>query len=230
MPTVLLTGASRGIGFEFARQYSAEGWRVLATCRRPEAPGQLGALAERSGGLVSVHRLDVASGEQIGTLAGELSDLDLDLLINNAGIYPESHALGRIDYEAWVQAFRVNTLAPVRMVEAFLPALLRTRSPLIVNITSKMGSIADNTSGGSYAYRTSKTALNMAGVNLAHDLRDRGVTVLTLHPGWVATEMGGGSAPLSVEESVSGMRRVIAAAGAEHTGRFLGYDGAEIPW
>lgn len=230
MPTLLLTGASRGMGFEFARQYSAEGWRVLATCRRPETPGPLGALATRSARTVSVHRLDVASPEQIAALAGELADLELDLLINNAGVYPESHPLGRIDFEAWEGAFRVNTIAPVRMAEAFLPALLRAPSPMIVNITTKMGSIADNTSGGSYAYRTSKAALNMAGVNLAHDLRSRGVTVLTLHPGWVATEMGGAGAPLAVTESVSGMRRVIAAADLAHSGRFFGYDGAEIPW
>ncbi|MDQ7005678.1 MAG: SDR family oxidoreductase [Acidobacteriota bacterium] len=230
MPTVLVTGASRGLGFEFVRQYAAEGWRVVATCRRPEAAERLGALASRSPGSVSLHSLDVASPAAITDLAAELGETAIDLLINNAGVYPPALPLGQIDYPAWEQAFRVNTLAPVRMVEAFLPALARARAPRVANITSKMGSIADNTSGGSYAYRASKTALNMVTANLAHDLRERGITVLGLHPGWVATAMGGAGAPLDVETSVAGMRRVIAAAKSAHSGRFLAYDGSEIPW
>lgn len=230
MPTLLLTGASRGIGFEFARQYSAEGWRVLATCRRPEAPGQLGALATRSAGTVSVHRLDVASPEQIAALAGGLADLELDLLINNAGVYPESHPLGGIDFEAWEEAFRVNTIAPVRMAEAFLPALLRAPSPVIVNITSKMGSIADNTSGGCYGYRASKAALNALNKSLAIDLAGEGFTCVVLHPGWVRTEMGGAAAPLEARESVAGMLRVIDELDPSRSGQFIDFEGEQVPW
>ena len=230
MSIVLLTGANRGLGLEFARQYAAEGWQVLAACRRPDAAESLRALAAESAGRVSLHTLDLAAPEQIADLARELAGVELDLLINNAGIYPPSHPLGQIDYPAWEQAFRINSLAPVMMAEAFAPALARAPAPRIVNITSKMGSIDDNSSGGSYAYRCSKTALNMASVNLAHDLREQGITVLILHPGWVATSMGGPGAPLDVEQSVTGMRRVIAGADLRHSGRLFAYDGSEIPW
>jgi len=230
MPSVLITGAGRGLGLEFVRQYAAEGWNVLACCRNPAAAAELSQLAAPPGASITIHALDVARPEQIGALAAELATGSLDLLINNAGVYPVRADLGTLVYDAWVEGTEVNTLGPVRMTEALLGPLSRGDGAKVVNITSKMGSIADNSSGGSYGYRASKAALNMASVCLAHDLRPRGIVVLILHPGWVETDMGGAGAPVSVEESVGGMRRVIAESSLEDSGKFLAFDGEEVPW
>ena len=161
MPTVLITGANRGIGLEFVRQYAEDGWQVHACSRHTDAPA-LSHLAEQQGDNIHLHQLDVADHSQIDQLAKRLSDTPIDVLISNAGIYPGGAAetFGTIDYDAWVKAFQVNTMAPLKMAEAFIENVARGSEKKIVNITSKMGSIDDNTSGGYYLYRSSKTALN----------------------------------------------------------------------
>jgi NAD(P)-dependent dehydrogenase (short-subunit alcohol dehydrogenase family) len=179
-----------------------------------------------------VLRLDVADFGQMDALAVELSGQPIDVLLNNAGIYGDSEhgAFGALDYAAWERTLRVNLVAPVRMAECFLPNLLLGERRLIVSLSSLMGSIADNQGGGSLLYRSSKAALNAAMKTLSIDLRFKRVGVLILHPGWVRTDMGGGNAPLSVEESVDGMLRVIEDFSPEQSGAFFNYAGKRLPW
>lgn len=232
MKTTLITGANRGIGLEFCRQYAADGWRVLACSRIPERSDALNRLASQYPELIKVHALDVADHVEIERLAQVLVDESIDLLINNAGIYPDSDksGFGHTDYAEWVQAFRINTMAPLKMAEEFATQITRSRQKAIITITSKMGSIADNGSGGTYLYRSSKAAVNMVVKSLAIDLKPLGITAVVFHPGWVKTDMGGPSALISAEQSVSGMRQVIGRLTMAESGRFFGYDGQDIPW
>lgn len=225
MPTVLLTGANRGIGLAFAGAYAADGWRVLATCRNPRAAGELGAVK----GDVQVHPLDVADDGAIGALAQSLKGEAIDLLINNAGISADD-AFGRTDTDDWLRAFLINSIAPIHVLEAFLPHLERGREKTAVALTSKMGSIADNGSGGSYIYRSSKAALNAAMKSAAIDLRPRGIKVAVFHPGWVRTEMGGPNGLIDTTASVAGLRAKIAALTPAESGGFFNYDGKALPW
>jgi NAD(P)-dependent dehydrogenase (short-subunit alcohol dehydrogenase family) len=227
MSTCLITGASRGLGLEFARQYAAEGWRVLATCRDPNTAGPLAALA----GDVSVHALDVADFAKADQLAKTLKGTSIDVLINNAGIYGQHAApFDRLDYDTWADVLRINTLAPLKVSAAFVDHVARSEGKRIVTVSSKMGSIDDNTSGGSYAYRSAKAAVNAAMKSLAIDLRPRRIIVAVLNPGWVRTDMGGPNASIGAEESVAGMRRVIDGLSLADTGRFFDFNGASIPW
>jgi NAD(P)-dependent dehydrogenase (short-subunit alcohol dehydrogenase family) len=155
MPSVLITGANRGIGLEFARQYAAEGWVVFASCRNPKAAKELANLVKRSGGKLTVVQMDVTDGESVRNAARQLGNEAIDLLINNAGISGiPGQRTGHIDYENWLRVLDVNTMGPLRVVEAFVDHIARSDRRLIVTITSGMGSIAENTSGGSIAYRT----------------------------------------------------------------------------
>mgnify|MGYP003666686410 FL=1 len=226
MPTLLITGSNRGLGLEFVRQYAAEGWRVYACCRSPASASELEALASDS---VTIHALDVGDFAAIEALARELGGVAIDLLINNAGVFGDGSPLGSVNYEVFRKTLEINTLAPLRVTECFLPHLEAGSLKKIAHVTSRMGSIADNTSGGRYAYRSSKAALNMVNKSLSQDLGSRALTVV-LHPGWVATDMGGANAPLQAPESVAGMRKVIAGLSPEDTGRFFNYDGDLLPW
>ena len=232
MKTALITGANRGIGLEFCRQYAAEGWRVLACSRYPEKSDELNRLATGNPELIIVHALDVADHVEIDRLAQVLAGESIDLLINNAGIYPDSDksGFGHTDYAGWLQAFRINTMAPLKMAETFAAQIARGKQKTIVTITSKMGSIADNSGGGSYLYRSSKAAVNMVVKSLAIDLKPLGITAVVFHPGWVKTDMGGPNAMISAEQSVSGMRQVISGLSSADSGKFFGYDGQAIPW
>lgn len=232
MKTTLITGANRGIGLEFSRQYAADGWRVLACSRYPEKSDELNKLAARYPELIKVHALDVADHVQIDRLAQLLADESIDLLINNAGIYPDSDksGFGHTDYAGWIQAFRINTMAPLKMAETFATQIARGKQKTIVTITSKMGSIADNSGGGSYLYRSSKAAVNMVVKSLAIDLKPLGITAVVVHPGWVKTDMGGPNAMISAEQSVAGIRQVIDSLTLESSGTFFAYDGQVIPW
>ena len=232
MDTTLITGANRGIGLEFCRQYAADGWRVLACSRYPEKSDALNKLAAQYPEQIKIHALDVADHVQIDRLAHVLADESIDLLINNAGIYPDSDksGFGHTDYAEWIEAFRINTMAPLKMAETFATQIARGKQKTIVTITSKMGSIADNSGGGSYLYRSSKAAVNMVVKSLAIDLKPIGITAVVFHPGWVKTDMGGPNALISAEQSVSGIRQEIARLTIADSGRFFAYDGQEIPW
>jgi len=232
MKTTLITGANRGIGLEFTKQYAADGWRVIACSRHPENSDALNKLAIQYPDLVKIQALDVADHVQIERLAQILANESIDLLINNAGIYPASDAggLGHTDYADWLLAFRINTMAPLKMAETFTAQIARSKQKTIVTISSKMGSVADNSSGGNYLYRSSKTAVNMVVKSLAIDLKPVGITAVILNPGWVKTDMGGPNAMISTEQSVSGIRQVISKLTIADSGKFFDYDGRMIPW
>ena len=217
MPKVLITGANRGLGLEFARQYKNAGWEIVATAR--ESSPELDDLG------VEVDKLemdDLDAVERFGKRFGRL-----DLLIANAGTYGPREVRDAKAGRQWAETFIVNTIAPFLLAQSVLPAVKSARGKLIA-VSTKMGSIADNTSGGFIAYRSSKSALNSAWRSLAVDNPD--VVCAVLHPGWVQTRMGGSSAPLEPQESIAGMRRVIDSLGPEQSGGFFAYDGAEVPW
>lgn len=231
MPSLLITGAGRGIGLAFSRQYAAAGWRVFATCRAPAGAAELRAIAEANPDRLSLHPLDVGDRGAIGLLADELASEPLDMLLNNAGIYgPKPQDLGDVHDAAWAEVFDTNVMGPLRMTEAFAPHLERGGRKLIVTVSSRMGSMGANESGGAYIYRSSKAALNAVVKSLAIDLGARGMVCVCFHPGWVSSDMGGPGAPLTPEDSAAAMGRVIDGLGAGDNGRFLNYDGEAIPW
>jgi NAD(P)-dependent dehydrogenase (short-subunit alcohol dehydrogenase family) len=224
MPTVLITGAGRGLGLEFARQYAASGWRVIATTRAPAKAEALRAL-----GGVAIYGLDVADLAAVAGLGRELARDSIDVLIANAGTAgPGEMTPEAIDPEAWAEAFRVNCMAPLALAGALVAAVARSEQRKMIAITSKLGSMGANGNGGLYAYRSSKAALNAVWRSFALDHPE--IIAALLHPGWVRTEMGGSQALLAPEESVAGLRRVIAGLSKADTGRFYNYDGSPIPW
>lgn len=231
MPTVLITGASRGLGLEFARQYAADGWRVIAACRKPAAAKALKAVKGAKGGTVSIEKLDVDDDASVTALSKKYARDAIDLLVNNAGIYgPREMTPDNIDYAAWERVLRTNTMAPLRVAAAFLPQVAKSDRKTIATVTSWMGSVAANEGGGHYLYRSSKAAVNMVMKSLSIDVADKGVTVVLLHPGWVKTDMGGPDAAIEAPESVTGMRAVIAKAKKKDSGKFFNYDGSPMPW
>jgi NAD(P)-dependent dehydrogenase (short-subunit alcohol dehydrogenase family) len=230
MLSTLITGANRGLGLEFTRQYLADGWRVYAACRDPASASELRRLTEGSDKL-QILAVDVTDQASINAAAVELDDQAIDLLLNNAGIIgPRGQTIGNIDYEAWAEVFAVNTMGPMRVSEAFVEHVARSDRKLIVTLTSGVGSLADNTSGGSIVYRSSKAAVNMVMRSLAIDLAPRGITCVVVNPGWVRTEMGGPNASLEPSESISRLRRLIATLGPEQSGKFFNHTGHEYPW
>ena len=230
MSSILITGTNRGIGLELTRQFAADGWEVLACTRNPAAATGLSALAQEYGS-IRVYELDVTNYGQLDELAGQLQGVAIDVLVNNAGVLaPRVQFPDQVDPAGWRQILEVNTIAPLMIVRAFLPHISRSDKKLIANISSSVGSIEENTSGGSYFYRSSKTALNQVGKSLSVDLADRGITVLQLHPGWVLTDMGGPSAMITAEVSVAGLRKLIQSATPQQNGHFYRYNGEEIPW
>jgi NAD(P)-dependent dehydrogenase (short-subunit alcohol dehydrogenase family) len=219
MPHVLITGANRGLGLEFARQYKEAGWDVVATAR--QSSPELEALGVR------VETLDMRDLDAVERFGDRLDRLDL--LIANAGTYGPREVTSADEAREWAETFVTNTIAPFLLAQSVLP-LVEASSGKLIAVSTKMGSIEDNTSGGFIAYRSSKAALNAAWRNLAIEVRNRGVAAAVLHPGWVQTRMGGASAPLEPEESVAGMRKVIEGIGPEQSGGFFSYDGTTVPW
>lgn len=229
MATVLVTGANRGLGFEFVRQLVDRGDEVIATRRGGAAAGELDALGDA--GNLRVLELDVRDGDSIAGFARRLDGRAIDILINNAGVYgPRGAAFGELDGGSWAEVIGVNSIAPMLLAQKLLPNLRGDGARKLVFITSKMGSIADNRGGGSYIYRSSKSALNAAVKSLAVDLAGENFVSLLLHPGWVRTDMGGPNALIDTATSVGGMLRVIDRAGPAESGGFFAYDGAVIPW
>jgi NAD(P)-dependent dehydrogenase (short-subunit alcohol dehydrogenase family) len=231
MPSVLITGANRGLGLEFARQYLVDGWQVYAACRDPASASELRQLTEDSGGRLRILAIDVTDAGSVKAAAIELDGQAIDLLLNNSGIIgPHGQTIGNIDYDAWAEVLEVNTMGPMRVSEAFVDNVARSDRKLIVTLTSGMGSLADNTSGGSIAYRSSKAAVNMVMRSLAIDLTSRGISCVVVNPGWVQTEMGGANATLTPLESVTALRGLIETLGSAQSGKFFNYDGREYAW
>jgi NAD(P)-dependent dehydrogenase (short-subunit alcohol dehydrogenase family) len=231
MPSTLITGANRGIGLEFARQYLADGWQVYAACRDPDSASEPRRLAQASDHNLRIMALDVTDSASVKAAAAELDGQAIDLLLNNAGVGgPRGQTIGNIDYTAWAKVLDVNTMGPLRVAEAFVDHVARSERKLIVTLTSGMGSIADNTSGGAFAYRSSKAAVNMVVRSLAIDLAPRGITCVVVNPGWVRTDMGGSHATLTPAESVKRLRDLIETLGPAQSGKFYNHDGREYPW
>jgi NAD(P)-dependent dehydrogenase (short-subunit alcohol dehydrogenase family) len=189
--TILITGASRGLGFEFARQYAAEGWRVFVACRNPAAATKFQHLAQDTECILKVIAMVVTDAKSVREAAVQLKDVAIGLLINSAGIAgPWGQKTGNVDYASWAYVFAVNLMGPLRAIESFSDHTARSERRLVVTITSGMGSLADNTLGGSIAYCSSKAAVNMVMRSAAIDLAPRGITCVLLNPGWVRTDMG----------------------------------------
>jgi NAD(P)-dependent dehydrogenase (short-subunit alcohol dehydrogenase family) len=227
---ILITGAGRGLGLELARQYADDGWTVFATCRDPGKASALSRLAD-SNHRVSVFGLDVTDIDGISKLSQLLKEEWIDVLFNNAGTgIPKVQDFGSIDEKAWIEAFTINVIGPLKMAESFIHQVARSDQKIIATMSSIMGSIAENTYGNYYVYRSTKAAVNMVMKSLASDLYDKQIISICLHPGWVRTDLGGTQAPLETEESVRGIRRVLASLTLKDSGRFLTYEGAELPW
>jgi NAD(P)-dependent dehydrogenase (short-subunit alcohol dehydrogenase family) len=216
MPTLFVTGANRGLGLELVRQYRADGWDVIATVR--ETSPDLEALG------AEVRTLDMADA---GAVSATRAGRPLDLVIANAGTYGPRDAQDAASANEWLQTFAINTLAPYLLAQALLPEVKAAGGKLIA-ISTRMASISDNSSGGFLAYRSSKTALNMAWRTLA--LANPGLVCVPLHPGWVQTRMGGSNAPITPEQSIAGMRKVIAGLSEQDSGEFLDFEGRSVPW
>ena len=236
MPGVLISGASRGLGLEFVRQYLDDNWSVVALCRDPGGATELQELSSTHDAL-DVLECDVTDFSAIDDVAAALEGRPLDVLVNNAGLFgPKREAdgdfrqsFGHLDYDVVTEVLRVNTLAPLKLCETLVDNVTRSEQKKMVTISSALGSIA-NTDTGLYAYRTSKAAVNMAMATLARELAPRGAIVAVLNPGWVKTDMGGAHAALEIADSIRSLRRVIADLSPAQNGRFLDYDGSEIPW
>lgn len=227
---LFITGANRGIGLEMVKQFSQSGWRISACCRNPESATELTALAA-SNNDIQVYPLDVTDYQAVANLAEQLQGEHYDLLINNAGIYgPKGSSLKDLDIEAWRQVFETNTIAPLKLIQAFSPHVAASQGKQIAILSSKMGSISDNQSGSAYIYRSSKTALNQVIKSLSIDLAPQGIKVIALHPGWVRTAMGGPNGLIDSKQSVAGLKQVMTAGDEVKSGHFYNYDGSEIDW
>lgn len=226
MPTILITGANRGIGLQLARLYAADGWTVIATARDVAAASALAALP----GDITVEPLEVTDHSAIRTLAAKYAGRPIDVLWNNAGVIGRNSAtLGQIDADELRDTLMINTYAPILIAEAFRAHVIASAQKKMAFTSSRLGSIELN-GGGRYSYGPSKAGLNMACKALAGDLRGQGVIVLPLHPGHVATDMGGASAPVQPDESAAGMKRIVDAATMADSARFVDYRGEAIPW
>lgn len=230
MKTVLVTGTNRGLGLEFVKQYLEAGNRVIATAREPRQCAPLQALLEQYPKQLTLHALDVTSAESRKAFSKAVGDRAIHLLINNAGVHGGWGQLGKLDEAEWLKCLHINTIAPIKLVEELRANLVNAEQATVALLSSKMGSISDNTSGGSYIYRSSKAALNAAAKSLAVDLAGEKIKVVMLHPGWVRTDMGGPNALIDAPTSISGMRRVLANLTWERSGQFIAYDGTVIPW
>ncbi len=236
MLTVLISGANRGLGLEFARQYLETGWKVHATCRDCSSAAELKMLGEQYKDL-HIHELELSDFNQIDKLAGKLEKQAIDLLINNAGLFgPKPIAekdfrqkFTHLDYQIWMDLFTVNTMAPVKMAEALLENIRAGVEKKIVTISSIVGSIAEGEKG-LVGYPSSKAAVNMAMATLAHELEDENIIVNAVNPGWVKTDMGGAAAPLEIVDSIQQLRALFENMSMDRSGMFLDYDGNIIPW
>jgi NAD(P)-dependent dehydrogenase (short-subunit alcohol dehydrogenase family) len=233
MSTVLITGANRGLGLEFARQYSADGWDVIATARNPKQSEELERLAKSKS--VFLQMLDVTSNESVKHLAEVLNGRPVDLLILNSAIFTRGgNKLGELNYAGWRESFETNVLGVMRVAEALIENVAASKRKQIVAISTGMGSLQTLGTtigfGSAYQYRSSKAALNMAMSILTKEVEPKGISVLIFNPGWVQTDMGGPNAILTPEQSIAGMRKVLDGNSMELTGKFLSYDGSTWPW
>ena len=227
MLTVLITGANRGLGLEFAKQYAADGWSVIATCRNPIGVGELAKIE----GDIAVYGLDVNNPPSLDRFVADLDGRAIDVLINNAGVYgPKGITAKDVTVEDWMPVMQTNMMAPLFLARALLDNVAKGDRKLIVNISSVMGSVQKGAAGSEYIYRSSKAALNMVMACYAQEIASTKIAVVMFHPGWVQTDMGGPSATLTPTQSITGLRSSIEKLSFEDTGKFMNYDGTPMPW
>ena len=224
MTTIMITGANRGLGLEFARQFYNEEYRVIATCRNPKDANKLNAIGD-----IDVHSLDVTEDKSVAILADKLRGENIDILINNAGVIGQRDGFGKLDYDIWAETMDTNVFGPMRVAEAFINNVMNSEKKQMIFITSRMGSITEAVPNA-YVYRSSKAALNMAVKCLSAELEEKGLIAVLFHPGHVQTDMGGQAAPVTPQKSIEGMKNQIVALTRDDNGRFLSYDGHQIPW
>ena len=230
MKNVLITGANRGLGLGFVKNYLGKNINVVSTTRELKSSKELLALKERFPNNLEIFELDLLKEGAGYALANFLGDRPIDILINNAGVGSTNQHLQAVSPKPWLEVLKVNLIAPLMVTQSIIDNVKKGSDKKIYFLSSQLGSIADNTSGGMYIYRSSKTGLNQVVKSLAVDLKPQGITVVSLHPGWVKTDMGGPNAPVSIDESIEGMMQVIYSTDIRDTGRFLNYDGKELPW
>ncbi|MET2949824.1 SDR family oxidoreductase [Vibrio owensii] len=230
MSTVLITGANRGLGLEFVRQYANKGWHVLAACRAPESANALNELAKNNDNIEPL-TLDVTKESDINALADSLNGRPIDHLILNAGVLGDDCAkLGEMTQVKWLEVLTINTVAPALLIQALQDNVAASELKTIIGISTRVASLGDNSSGNMYSYRTSKAALNQILVSAAQNLREKEVKTLAIHPGWVQTDMGGKDATFTAEQSVSGIINVASNLTLEESGSFRVFDGSSIEW
>ncbi len=226
MYTVLITGANRGLGLEMVKQYSAEGWQVIACCREPNQADALHKLSKE----IKILKLDVSDTRSIKDLIHHVGNQSIDILLNNAGVLPEDQAFGTIEAELLIDTFKINTVAPFILAEGLFKNIAASSLKVIANMSSVMGSLSQNSSGGNYAYRSTKAALNAITKSMAIDLKPHGIKLVVLHPGWVQTDMGGANAMITPEESVQNILKVLSNLSLTDSGSFIRYDGSKLTW
>ena len=230
MKNILITGASRGLGLGFAKKCLKKDKHVLATVRDIKGSKELLALKEKFPNNLEIFELDLLK-ESVGyTLENFLGDRPIDIVINNAGVGSTKQYFEAVSPKPWLEVLKVNLIAPLMITQSIINNVKKGSDKKIYFLSSQLGSIGDNASGGMYIYRSSKTGLNQVVKSLSVDLKPQGITVVSLHPGWVKTDMGGPNAPVSIDESIEGMMQVIDTTDIRDTGRFLNYDGKELPW
>ncbi len=230
MKKILITGANRGLGLEHTRRFVDQGVFVYATARVPHEADELNLLAVQYPALVKVLAYDATNSDAPAQLAAELDKVALDLVLFNAGVNGKRLNFGEIDSDSALQLFQINALAPLKLAEALVQNVAKSERKIYAFQSSLMGSVGDNGSSGSYAYRISKCALNMVVKNIAIDLKAQGVIAVALHPGWVKTRMGGEQAPLSLTESVQGQQHLLSSLSLAQSGGFFNFDGKSLPW
>lgn len=229
MPTLFITGANRGIGLEFAKQYAQQGWRVIATCRQPDEAENLKKLQQEFA--LEILALDVTNEQQIAAIKQTLKNTAIDVLLLNAGIYgPVNAFLGNIHKQDLQELFLINTIAPLLLIQALAENVLVSQQKIVVAISSGYGSIGETRESGHYPYAISKAGLNMAIKTAAIELAAKSGIAVTLSPGWVRTDMGGPNAALSVAESVAHLSTIINKLTLADSGKFFSYTGREISW
>jgi len=230
MATVFITGANRGLGLEFVKQYAQQGHNVIACSRNFSQATELSQLATLHTN-IQLHELNVMDENQITELTTVFKNQPIDVLIHNAGVGGfQCEKLGGMDQKGWIEVLTVNTVSPMLITQALLANILASKAKTIIGLTSILASIDDNSSGGRYSYRASKAALNQIIKSLACELSDDGVKAAVIHPGWVKTEMGGADGKITPAQSITGMMKVIENLQTKHSGSFFVYDGKQLPW
>ena len=230
MTSVLITGANRGLGFGFVKSFLAKNINVICTTRNISGSKELLECKKNHPNNLEILELDLLEENSENILSDLLSDKPIDIFINNAGVGNSNQRFGVVSSKPWLDVLKVNLIAPLTLTQSIIENIKKGSEKKIYFLSSQLGSIGDNTSGGMYIYRSSKTALNQVVKSLSVDLKPMGITVISLHPGWVKTDMGGPNAPVQIDESIKGMMQVIDKTDIRDTGRFLNYDGKELPW